>query len=207
MAADLSLALTLRLGARRTLSPRIDAALGRLALVGPSGAGKSTLIAAIVGALPRTRHQGTIRLGDAVWLDTEARAWTPSQARGVGWSPQDAALLPHLSVRQNLCFGVHAPDAPPAELVEQLGLSGLLERQPRHLSGGEAQRVSVGRALLAATTIVALDEPFAPLDRALTLRLIDWLPRWCDARDLGLIFTSHDPRDVEALATQRVELP
>jgi molybdate transport system ATP-binding protein len=137
---------------------------GITALFGRSGSGKSTTISLIAGL--RRPDRGSIVLDGRVLADTEARVFVPAYRRRVGLVFQDAQLFPHLSVRQNLLFGRwFAPKAaraiPFARVVETLGIGHLLERKPAHLSGGEKQRVAMGRALLASPDILLMDEPLA----------------------------------------------
>ncbi|MFN7955226.1 MAG: ATP-binding cassette domain-containing protein [bacterium] len=129
-----------------------DAAV--LGLVGPSGSGKTTLLDAIAGIEPGAR----------VVVDGEDWSRVPLEARRVGYVTQDALLFPHLDVRRNLTF---SPRAGPIDaVVEALGLRSLLDRMPRHLSGGERRRVALARALVSQPRLLLLDEPFGGLDEA-----------------------------------------
>lgn len=139
------------------------------ALLGPSGSGKSTLLASILGQLPGT---GTLRL-DGVELNA-----LPIERRGIGYVPQRLALFPHLRVGEQLWYGARARGLDPARarplierLVQACGIGALLERRPHQLSGGEAQRVALVRALAAAPRLLLLDEPFSALPAALSREL------------------------------------
>lgn len=170
-------------------------------VVGPSGAGKSTLLEAIAGLLPSL---GTIRINDALLQDTDAGVSLTVQQRRVGYVFQGEALFPHLTVAENLEFGMGAPHdterhTPYREVVGVLDLESLLSRRPPELSGGERRRVALGRALLRAPRLLLLDEPLAGLDPALRERVLDYLAR-CRARfDIPAFLVSHQLEDVLSL--------
>ena len=140
---------------------------GVTVLFGPSGAGKSSVLAAVAGAARPDR--GRIALGEDVLFDSAKSIDTPMERRRIGWVFQDARLFPHLSVEDNLRFGLkRAPAGPIAfdPVVHALGVGHLLHRRPRELSGGERQRVGLGRALLSQPRLLLMDEPLAALDHA-----------------------------------------
>ena len=154
-----------------------------LVLFGPSGAGKTTLLRQIAGfERPDT---GVIRFGDAVWCDTAAGVWHSPQSRRLGVVFQEPTLFPHLTVRDNIGYGVRSRfsrsgDIRPGVVTETrksrsdpalLGIEHLGDRYPRSLSGGEAQRVALARALAPAPRLLLLDEPFAALDAPTRARL------------------------------------
>ena len=163
---SLEVAVRHRLGAF-TLDVAFTAPSGVTALFGPSGAGKTSIVNAIAGL---TRPDfGRIVADGTVLLDTEAGIFVPRHKRRVGYVFQEGRLFPHLSVRQNLVFGRwFAPrgalSADFGRIVEMLGIGRLLERRPAGLSGGEKQRVAIGRALLAGPRLLLMDEPLASLD-------------------------------------------
>ncbi|MEI9985190.1 MAG: ATP-binding cassette domain-containing protein [Aliidongia sp.] len=165
MSLDLDVVLT-RPGFE--LEARFVSAGGVTALFGRSGAGKTTVTALLAGHLRPDR--GHIRLGERVLVDTEAGIFVPPHRRRIGTVFQDGRLFPHLSVRSNLLYGSwfnHAADRKRLdEIVALLGIEALLARYPARLSGGEKQRVAIGRALLAAPELLVLDEPLAALDAA-----------------------------------------
>lgn len=193
MGEVLSVRGALRLGAR-SLAVDLATEARRIGVVGPSGAGKSTLLRAIAGLAP----VGHVRVGGASWEGV------PAWQRGVGFVPQDPTLFPHATVRQNL--GWSDPSAPVDGLAAALGLGPLLDRMPRNLSGGERQRVALGRGLLAARSILLLDEPFSALDRARRDDVAGFVDAWARERDLPLVLVSHDSRDVEALTDEVFEV-
>jgi molybdate transport system ATP-binding protein len=140
---------------------------GLTALFGRSGAGKTSIINAIAGLIRPER--GRIVVDGSVLVDTEHGVRVPVHRRRIGYVFQEGRLFPHLTVRQNLLFGRwFASDRAPAarldDVVDLLGIAELLDRRPGRLSGGEKQRVAIGRALLASPRILLLDEPLASLD-------------------------------------------
>ncbi|GJM20574.1 MAG: molybdenum import ATP-binding protein ModC [Planctomycetota bacterium] len=170
-----------------------------LAVVGPSGAGKSTLLAALAGALRARRGE---RL--SLRLDGRERAGAALHARRVGWVRQDPLLFPHLNVRRNLLFA--RPEADPAEVIDALALAPLLERAPRHLSGGEQRRVALGRALLADPELLLLDEPFSGLDALGRRRALGLLRELRERFGVPLVLVSHVPEDVVGLCDHALRL-
>lgn len=174
-----------------------------IALVGPSGAGKTTVLNAIAGLVkPRA---GRIEVEGRVLFDSARGIDLPAHRRRVGYVFQDARLFPHLDVRGNLLYGRHAGTAegPRFELdavVALLGIDGLLERRTANLSGGEAQRVAIGRALLSQPAILLFDEPLSALDQARREELIPWLQRVRDEVRLPMLYVSHHPDEVRRLA-------
>jgi molybdate transport system ATP-binding protein len=153
---------------------RLDLALeadpGRtLVLVGESGSGKSTVLRLLAGlAHPPV---GWIEVGGDVWCDTTRGIWVPPWERAVGYVSQDYALFPHLSVTENVGFGLRAAGRPrqetrrrTAEILDRFGLASLADRRPAQLSGGQQQRVALARALALEPSLLLLDEPLAALD-------------------------------------------
>jgi ABC-type molybdate transport system ATPase subunit len=203
MAEVLAVRGTLRLGAR-SLPVDLATEARRIGVVGPSGAGKSTLLRAIAGLAPvqEVRVRGTLWTGGHGGPPHVSPV--PPWQRGVGFVPQDPTLFPHATVRQNL--GWSDPNAPVDALAAALGLTPLLDRMPRNLSGGERQRVALGRGLLAARSILLLDEPFSALDRARRDDVARFVDGWARERDLPLVLVSHDSRDVEALTDEVFEV-
>ncbi|RMG17683.1 MAG: ATP-binding cassette domain-containing protein [Deltaproteobacteria bacterium] len=162
-----------------------------LALLGPSGAGKSTLVEAILGLWPA---RGPVEIGGRR-LDG-----LPPERRRLGWVPQSGWLFPHRTVRENLAFGA-ASDAEVEAALSRLELRSLAARYPHEISGGEARRVALGRALAAAPAALLLDEPFAGLDRRLRVRILEDLSR-LRAEGVPMVLVSHDLHEVFALADE-----
>ncbi len=185
----------------------IRADLGEaIAVLGPSGAGKTTLLEAITGLV---RAKGRLVIDGRVVLDSARRINTPPERRRLGYVPQDGALFPHLSVRENLRFSVPRTKATKAndrspfdELVSMLALEDLLDRMPRHLSGGEKRRVALGRALLSEPCLLLLDEPTAGLDPVRARKALAGLRRLRSERGVPLLLVTHDRREALALADE-----
>jgi molybdate transport system ATP-binding protein len=171
-----------------------------LVLFGPSGAGKTTILRHIAG-LERP-DAGTIRFGGEVWCDTARQIWRPPQVRRVGMVFQEPTLFPHLTVRDNIGYGV-GPSTPTrvpvAEIAKMLGIGDLESRYPRALSGGEAQRVALARALAPAPRLLLLDEPFASLDAPTRLRLRRELRALLQTTGTPAILVTHDRSEALAL--------
>ncbi len=188
----------------------LDAAFasdGRLtALFGHSGAGKTTIVNVIAGLrrLPKAR----VVVDGEVLSDTAQGIHLPPHKRRIGYVFQDARLFPHLSVRQNLLYGrfFARGDSQTGleEVCELLGLSPLLKRGVGALSGGEKQRVAIGRALLAQPRLLLLDEPLASLDEARKQEVMPYLERLRDTAGVPIVYVSHSVAEVARLATTLV---
>jgi len=184
-----------------TLEVRCALSANVTAIVGPSGAGKTSLIESIAGL---RRAQGRIAIDDAVIVDTARGIDLPPERRSIGYVPQDAALFPHLSVRENIRFGGSDRDRFDS-LVAALELAPILTRTPASLSGGERQRVALARALMTQPRLLLLDEPLASIDQPLRERILLYLRR---VRDLGIpmIYVTHQPFEALALSSWCVVL-
>lgn len=203
-------ALTVRMGERDILHAiDVDAADGELlAIVGPSGCGKTTLLRTIAGLVRAV--SGEIRLGTRL-VATHGIHLAPER-RSVGWVPQDATLFPHLSVAENIAFGMpgagarRAPwrrrtvDPEVARLLALVGLEGFADRSPAQLSGGQAHRVSLARALASRPALVLLDEPFAALDPLLRSELRESVPAWLRAEGVTGVLVTHDQEEALSVA-------
>jgi len=132
-------------------------------------------------------------------MDTDGGVFLSPWKRGVGWVPQEYLLFPHLRVRENLSFAGASPQEV-EEVAEFLMVDQLLDRRPQGLSGGEQQRVALGRALLANPKILLLDEPFSALDRPLRNQVASQLRNYVRKKNLLLLLVSHDEADAVALA-------
>jgi molybdate transport system ATP-binding protein len=151
---------------------------GLTALFGRSGSGKSSLISIIAGLV--RPQQGRIVLDGRVLLDTDAGVFVPAHRRRIGYVFQEGRLFPHLTVRQNLLYGRwFTPAAERSgrldDIVALLGIGALLGRRPALLSGGEKQRVAIGRALLANPRLLLMDEPLASLDEARKSEILPYI--------------------------------
>lgn len=171
-----------------------------VALVGRSGSGKSSVLHAVAGLLRPSR--GRIVVGGRVLFDADARIDLPAHRRRLGYVFQDARLFPHLDVRGNLLYGAPASGARFVfdDVVALLGLGTLLARGTAALSGGEAQRVALGRALLAQPEALLLDEPLSMLDADRRDELLGYFERVRDAVALPMLYVSHDAAEVARIA-------
>lgn len=179
-------------------------------IFGPSGSGKSTLLEVLLGLRPPASTRGAARVGNTVLFDDKQPILVPPHARGLGWVPQDAALFPHLSVRDNTTFARRPGGAIDGERLAKLAalceIDHILDRRPAALSGGERQRASLARALYGARGLLLLDEPFASLDLKRRRRLLVSLREHAAAERLSLLYVSHDWAEVEMLCTYALVL-
>jgi ABC-type sulfate/molybdate transport systems ATPase subunit len=179
---------------------RLRVAAGeRLALFGPSGAGKTTLLEAIAGLIRPRRAR--VVLGGRVLTATDSPAeFVPPWRRRVGLLRQDPALFPHLSVRNNLCYAPGADRRELAQVVDALGIAGLLPAMPARLSGGQAHRVALGRLLLAHCEALLLDEPYTGLDASLRRVLTELVVRLVGERSVPAMLVAHELAEAQAFA-------
>lgn len=177
-----------------------------VALIGPNGAGKTTLLRTIAGAY--RPDAGLIRVGDADLFDSGRGLDLPPDERHVGYVPQGYGLFPHLSVAENVAFGLRAARsaagpqdrrAAATALLERVGCAHLAARSPRTLSGGEQQRVALARALAVEPRMLLLDEPLAALDARARRAVRAYLAEYLGKRRGPALVVSHDQRDVRAL--------
>lgn len=187
------------------LDVAFQAPVGVTALFGRSGSGKSSVVNAVAGLL--RPDAGRIALPGRVVFDSVAGIDVPVHRRGVGYVFQDARLFPHMTVLQNLTYGARVQRRPvaPDPVVRLLGLEALLARRPGDLSGGEKQRVAIGRALLSGPQVLLLDEPLAALDEARKAEILPYLERLRDAA-MPILYVSHSVGEVARLATTIVLL-
>lgn len=178
-------------------------------LFGRSGCGKSTLLRCVAGLEPSVT--GSVRIGNEVWQDSTTGIRLAPQHRAVGYVFQEGALFTHLTVRGNLEFAHRR--VPPgrrriesAEVIELLGLAGLLERRPQKLSGGERQRVALARALLASPALLLLDEPLAALDRPGRRSILPFLETLTQRFPLPVLYVTHYLNEAARLGDHLVYL-
>jgi molybdate transport system ATP-binding protein len=192
------------------LAARFVAQPGVTALFGRSGSGKTTLVDIVGGLIKPDR--GRIVVDGETLVDTERSVFVPKHRRRLGYVFQDSRLFPHLSVRRNLLYGRWfatggdgaAGDFP--SVVELLGIGHLLERRPDSLSGGEKQRVAIGRALLAHPRLLLMDEPLASLDEQRRAEILPYIERLRDGAGVPILYVSHSVAEVARLATTVVVL-
>lgn len=181
---------------------------GRLtALFGPSGCGKTTVINVIAGLV--RPQSALIQIDGDVFADTVHETWIAAHKRRIGYVFQDARLLPHLSVQQNLRYGQwFTPKSrryvEEEAIVDLLGLAPLLSRRPKQLSGGEKQRVAIGRALLQSPRLLLMDEPLASLDEPRKMEVLPYIERLRDDLNIPIVYVSHSVTEVARLATHVV---
>ncbi len=196
-----------------TLGVAFRTTRSRIVLFGPSGSGKSLTLRAIAGLL--TPASGHVRFNGQAWFDPAHAICLPPAARRVGYLFQDYALFPHLTVAQNVAFGLSPgwrnpsrrtiPEAAQRWLVA-LELEGLVDRYPAQISGGQQQRVALARALAPDPQLLLLDEPFAALDPPLRERMREELLGLQARIQVPMLVITHDPADVQALGEQVIEL-
>ena len=197
-----------QLGAFR-LAVAFSAEAPIVGLFGRSGAGKTSVINAIAGIT--TPAHGHIRIGGASLYESAAGIDLKPEARRIGYVFQDPLLFPHMDVEDNLLYGqrlrpaadrvIHA-----ARVIELLGLGELLRRKTSTLSGGEKQRVAIGRALLAQPRILLLDEPLAALDVPRKAEILDYIERLRDELHIPIVYVSHSVAEISRLADTVVVL-
>jgi len=176
-------------------------------IFGPSGAGKTALLDVIAGF--RRPLSAFIQLGPDVLTDTTRGRFVPAPKRGIGYVPQDLALFPHLSVRQNLLFGYRPgpnKDFSLEHVLEVLEIESLLRRRVTEISGGEKQRVALARAFLTSPRLLLLDEPLASLDVPLKMKILPYLARIRDEFQIPMLHVTHDRFETLALADELVVL-
>jgi molybdate transport system ATP-binding protein len=182
-----------------------------VAVLGPNGAGKTTLLRALAGLQPL--DAGSISLGSTVLEDVEAGIRVPARSRRTAVVFQDYRLFPHLTARENVAFGLRARGTPARsararadDLLGQLGLAGLEQRRPADLSGGQAQRVSLARALATGPELLLLDEPLAALDFEVRGQLRSMLRDGIASFAGPTVLITHDPLEALTLADRMVVL-
>lgn len=186
------------------VSCRIEGGEGITVLFGPSGVGKTSVLDMVAGLLkPDTGH---VRVGGETLFDVATDTDVSPERRRAGYVFQDARLFPHLSVRANLLYGARGDPSGLGDLAARFDITHLLDRWPRSLSGGEARRVAIGRALLAKPRFLLLDEPLSSLDRARREEVTRVIERLRDEAALPILMVTHDPAEAERLGQRVIEI-
>jgi molybdate transport system ATP-binding protein len=184
------------------VSLTLDAGEGATVLFGPSGVGKSSVLNIVAGLLRPDRGRiaidGETLFGDGIDV--------PPEHRRAGYVFQEARLFPHMRVRANLLYGVRGEAERFEDIIGFLGIGRLLDRWPRTLSGGEAQRVAIGRALLSRPRFLLLDEPLSSLDRARREEIMLAIEHVRDVMRLPILMVTHDPEEAERIGNRVVRM-
>jgi molybdate transport system ATP-binding protein len=191
------------------LDVSLDLPPGITILFGTSGSGKSTLLDCIAGLVPP--DAGQIKIGDAIVFDSDNRVNTPPQRRRIAYVFQSLALFPHMTVEENVDYGL--PHLPPeqrtariAEVLQAFRVENLRERRPAEISGGEKQRVALARSLVTLPRVLLLDEPLTGLDAELKASIVDDLRAWNAAQKIPVLYVTHTREEVDALGERVVVL-
>ena len=191
------------------LDIEFSVAPGFTILFGPSGAGKTTLLDCVAGlAKPES---GRIVVGERVLFDSDQRLSLPVAKRRVGYVFQSLALFPHLTVEQNVQYGLaHLPHSKRNErssaILQAFRISHLARRSAKEISGGESQRVALARTLVTHPEVLLLDEPLAALDAATKRKIIDDLRAWNQAHRIPILYVTHSREEVFALGERVIVL-
>jgi molybdate transport system ATP-binding protein len=207
--AELSVCIRQKLSGNFTLEAELRATPGFTILFGPSGSGKTTLLHCIAGL--RTPDSGRIALGPRVVFDRDMGANVPVRLRSIGYLFQTLALFPHLSVEQNIQYGIASlPSAlrndRTAQILESFRIAHVARRKPAEISGGERQRAALARSLVTDPALLLLDEPLSALDRSAKSKIIEDLKAWNAARAIPIIYVTHSPDEAFALGERVVVL-
>ena len=205
----LAIGVTKRLGPGFTLDVALSAPPGITMLFGASGSGKTTLLRCIAG-LTRP-DEGRVAVGDRVLFDSQAGVDVAVQDRHIGYVFQQAALFPHMTLRQNIEYGLHRLS--PVErqqrasaIAESFRIAPILDRRPPQVSGGERQRAALARALVTDPSLLLLDEPLSALDHVIQSRIMDDLRRANEARRIPMIYVTHSHREVYTLGERAIAI-
>src|ERR1700719_652241 len=211
MASDqlLSVRITHRLSNSFALEAAFDASAGFTMILGPSGSGKTTLLNCIAG-LARP-DAGRIALGARVLFDSDERIDVPVAERRLGYVFQNLALFPHLTIAQNVQYGIAKLPAEERHarmiaMLESFRIARLVARKPGEISGGERQRVALARSLVTNPAVLMLDEPLTALDNATKSKILDDLRAWNASHNIPILYVTHSPEEAFALGERVVVL-
>jgi molybdate transport system ATP-binding protein len=188
---------------RFRLEINLELCSSRTGIFGPSGAGKTTLLELVAGL--RKPHAGLIEVNGEVLTDCSKGNNVAPEHRRVGYVPQDLALFPHTTVQGNLKYARREGEAF-SEVVEKLQIAALLDRYPSELSGGEKQRVAIGRALMARPRLLMLDEPMSNLDDELKDRGLELIDRIGTEFQTPILYVSHNADEIASLCDEAIVL-
>lgn len=191
------------------LETKFTALPGVTVILGHSGAGKSTLLRCIAGLCDP--EQGRIAIGERVLFDHGQKINVATSARNIGFVFQDLALFPHLSIQENVGYGLHRMEAAEREdrmarILASFHIAHLRKRLPRETSGGEQQRVALARSLVTAPCILLLDEPLSSLDTRMKFSIIEDLRRWTEEQRIPILYVTHDHEEAFALGEHALAL-
>jgi molybdate transport system ATP-binding protein len=196
-------------GSAFLLDVEFVAAKGFTILFGPSGAGKTTLLDCIAGL--QTPERGRIAIRDGVFFDLAARVNVPPNRRSVGYLLQSLALFPHMTVAENVHYGLAAlgnaeRDARCREILKSFRIADLAQRRPGEISGGERQRVALARTLVTRPRVLLLDEPLTALDAVTRSQIVDDLRAWNRQQGIPILYVTHQRAEVFALGESVIVL-
>ena len=205
----LSVSIQARLSRDFVLDVRFSAAPGITMLFGTSGSGKTTVLRCLAGL--RRPDGGQMVIGDRVMFDAERKVDVPARHRRLGYVFQHLALFPHMTVEQNLHYGLAQFDLPARRertqaVAASFRIAHLLGRKPGEISGGERQRTALARSLVTDPRLLLLDEPLSALDHVTQSRIIEDLRAWNAARGIPILYVTHSHREVFALAEHVIVL-
>ena len=190
------------------IDAKFESAGGLTVLFGPSGAGKTSIINMIAGL--RQPSAGLIAINNVAVFDSQKSINVGASKRRIGYVFQDARLFPHLNVKQNLNYGrwfsSHEAGLDQDRIIALLGIGELMRRMPEKLSGGEKQRVAIGRALFSNPKLLLMDEPLASLDQARKDEVIPYIENLRDAFMIPIVYVSHSIDETQRLATETVRI-
>lgn len=207
------LSVSVRINGASQDQPRLNVAFETdasvTAIMGQSGAGKTTLLSSLAGLI--RPDAGRVAIGGQVVFDAEAGTFVPPHQRRVSIVFQSLALFPHLSVWQNVAYGIRATSRSERRRralvwLERARAGALVDRIPSTLSGGEAQRVALARALAAEPRLLLLDEPFSALNHDLRIELAEVLRELLKARSVPVLLVTHDRGDAQRMATRLISI-